>query len=201
MRKKLNFVLIVVIVMLTIVPNCLSEENQIVSPDAMSYPLEGDYIIGAGDLMEIVTWKEPDFSREDIFVRLDGKITFPLLGDLQAAGKTPTQLKNDIQERLKEYITGPEVTITIRSMASKRYYILGEVEKTGEYPLVKNLTVLQAFAVAGGFSEWASKKEIILVRRSNEKDEMIRINYKEIIKGKNIEQNVKVKADDTIIVP
>jgi polysaccharide export outer membrane protein len=160
-----------------------------------------DYIIGAGDIMEIVTWKEPDFSREDVFVRLDGKITFPLLGDIQAAGKTPMQVKSEIQEKLGEYVAEPEVTITIRSQNSKRFYILGEVVKTGEYPLIKNLTVLQAFAVAGGFTEWASKKEILLFRRSDGKDELIRINYKEITKGNEFERNLDLKEDDTIIVP
>jgi polysaccharide export outer membrane protein len=91
--------------------------------------------------------------------------------------------------------------VTVRSAASKRFYILGEVIKTGEYPLVKNLTVLQAFALAGGFTEWASKKEIILFRRASGAEEVIRIDYKDIVKGKDFSQNVEIRADDTIIVP
>jgi len=159
------------------------------------------YLIGNGDILEIVTWKEPDFSREEIIVRLDGKISFPLLDDVVAAGKTPTQLKLDIQEGLKAYVSEPHVTVTVRSAASKRFYILGEVTNTGEYPLTKNLTVLQAFALAGGFTEWASKKEIILFRRHQGQETVIRIDYKDILKGKDFSQNVEIQPDDTIVVP
>ena len=160
-----------------------------------------EYTIGTGDVLEIVTWKEPDFSRDEIVVRLDGKISFPLLNDVQAAGKTPNQLKQSIEAGLKEYVAAPNVTVSIRDPVSKRFYILGEVARTGEYPLLKELTVLQAFAIAGGFTEWASKKEIILFRNEGGKEKVIRINYKDIIKDKDFRQNVKLKPDDTIIVP
>jgi polysaccharide export outer membrane protein len=160
-----------------------------------------DYVIGNGDILEIVTWKEPDFSREEIIVRIDGKISFPLLDDIQAAGRTTTQLKRDIEARLKDFVSKPSVTVTVRSPNSKQFYILGEVINTGEYPITKDLTVLQAFAIAGGFTEWASKKEIILFRKQNNKDTVIRINYRAILKGKDFKQNVKILPDDTIIVP
>ena len=159
------------------------------------------YRIGSGDILDITTWKEPDFSKEEVLVRIDGKISFPLLDDVQAGERTPLELKKDIQKKLKGFISNPVVTVTVRSPASKRIYILGEVVNTGEYPLVKNLTVLQAFALAGGFTEWASKKEIILFRKENGKDKTIRINYKNILKGKDFSQNVQLQADDTIIVP
>lgn len=159
------------------------------------------YHIGVGDVLEIVTWKEPDFSREEILVRLDGKISFPLLDDIQAAGRTPVQLKKDIEAKLKKYVASPSVTVTIRNAASQRFYILGEVVNTGEYPLVKELTVLQAFALAGGFTEWASKKEIILYRKENGKDKVFIINYKDILRNRDFKQNVQIKVDDTIIVP
>lgn len=160
-----------------------------------------DYIIGNGDVLEIVTWKEPDFSREEILVRIDGKISFPLLDDIKAAGSTPTDLKKKIEGRLKNFISKPSVTVTVRNPSSKRFYILGEVVNTGEYPITKDLTVLQAFAIAGGFTEWASKKEIILFRKRNKKDTVIRINYRDILKGKDFSQNVMIMPDDTIIVP
>ena len=161
----------------------------------------GDYLIGSGDILEIITWKEEDFSREEVLVRLDGKLTFPLLNDVQAAGLTTMDLKNVIEEGLKAYVTNPVVTVNVRQPLSKKFYILGEVMNTGEYPLVKHLTVLQAFALAGGFTEWASKKEIILMRNENGQDKIYRINYKNIVKGKDLSQNIKLKADDTIIVP
>ena len=160
-----------------------------------------DYKIGAGDILEITIWKEPDLSREEVLVRTDGKISFPLLNDVQAAGLTPLEMKRNMEVGLKEFISNPFVTITVRSPESQKIYILGEVLNTGEYPLTKNLTVLQAFALAGGFTEWASKKEIILMRKEGGKEKIYRINYKNIIKGKDLSQNLMLKADDTIIVP
>jgi polysaccharide export outer membrane protein len=134
-------------------------------------------------------------------VRLDGKLTFPLLNDVQAAGLTTLDLKSIIENGLKDYVANPVVTVNVRQPLSKRFYVLGEVKRTGEYPLVKHLTVLQAFALAGGFTEWASKDEIILLRRENGKDKIYRIDYKDITKGKDFSQNIKLKTDDTIIVP
>ena len=160
-----------------------------------------DYRIGAGDILEITIWKEPDLSREEVLVRTDGKISFPLLNDVQAAGLTPLEMKKNMEAGLKEFISNPFATITVISPDSQKIYILGEVLNTGEYPLTKNLTVLQAFALAGGFTEWASKKEIILMRKEGGKEKIYRINYKSIIKGKDLSQNLKLKADDTIIVP
>jgi polysaccharide export outer membrane protein len=159
------------------------------------------YQIGIGDILEITTWKEPDFSREEVLVRTDGKISFPLLSDFPAAGLSPMELKYNLEAGLKAYVSHPVVTVHVKAPVSQKFYVLGEVMKTGEYPLVKHLTVLQAFALAGGFTEWASKKEIILLRHEGGKDKIYRINYKEITKGQDFSQNLKLKADDTIIVP
>ncbi len=159
------------------------------------------YRIGSGDILSIVTWKEPDFSREEVLVRIDGKITFPLLDDIQAAGRTAMELKAAVEERLKDYVASPVVTVTVRSPLSQKFYILGEVAKTGEYPIAKNLTILQAFAIAGGFTEWASKKEIILFRQGEGGKEIIRVNYKNIVKGKDLASDIPIKANDTIVVP
>ena len=134
-------------------------------------------------------------------MRNDGMLTFPLLNDIDAAGRTTMDLKKDIEEKLKDYVSNPVVTVTVRTPNLKKFYILGEVTNTGEYDLAKELTVLQAFALAGGFTEWASKKEIILLRNENGKEKIIRVNYKNIVKGKDFNQNIKIKADDTIIVP
>ena len=158
------------------------------------------YRIGAGDVLEITTWKEPDFSRENVLVRTDGFISFPLLNDVQAAGSTPMDLKMVIETGLKDYVETPFLTVIVIDPASQKFYILGEIQKTGEFPLTKKLTVLQAFAMAGGFTEWASKKEILLLRNEQGQEKIYRINYKNIIKGK-VEQNIKLQADDTIIVP
>ena len=159
------------------------------------------YKIGSGDILNIVTWKELDFSRDDVMVRTDGKISFPLLGDVQAAGRTPMEIRKEIESGLKDYVENPIVTVTVKNSLSQKFYILGEVKKTGEYPLIKGLTVLQAFAIAGGFTDWASKKEIILLRYENGKEKVYNINYKEIVNDKDFSQNISIKTDDTIIVP
>jgi polysaccharide export outer membrane protein len=181
---------------------CFSEEVTSTpngnEPAAIS---KDSYRIGSGDILEITTWKEPDFSRPQVLVRNDGKITFPLLGDIEAAGKTPLELKNNIEESLKDYVDNPIVTVTVVNPGSQKFYILGEVARTGEYNLTKKLTILQALALAGGFSEWAKKNEIILLRYENGKEKITRVSYKKIIKGKDLTQNILIKANDTIIVP
>jgi len=167
------------------------------TPDTIGDP----YQIGVGDILEITTWKEPDFTRENVFVRTDGKISFPLINDFPAAGLSPTELKFNLEKALKDYVERPVVTVHVTNPLSQKFYVLGEVMRTGEYPLIKHLTVLQAFALAGGFTEWASKDEIILLRHEGGRDKIFRINYKDITKGVDFSQNLKLKADDTIIVP
>ncbi len=193
----------VVLIIIFIAPQIFAGDKNTSAPNQKSLTrLEHtSYKIGSGDLLQLITWKEPDFSLDEILVRTDGKITFPLLDDIQAAGLTPLELKKDIQKKLKKFVRKPVVTVMVRSPASQKFYILGEVAQTGEYDLIKDLTVLQAFALAGGFTEWASKKEIILLRREDGKEKIIRVNYKNIIKGKDFSQNVRIKANDTIIVP
>lgn len=159
------------------------------------------YRIGNGDILSIFTWKEPDLSIESATVRLDGKITFPLVNDIQAAGLTPMALKETLEKRLGGYVDTPIVTVMVLQANSQRYYVLGEVQRIGEYPIEKNMTVLQAFAVAGGFTEWASKKEILLIRNVAGKQTVFRINYNDILKGRNLDSNMRIQADDTIVVP
>ena len=184
-----------------LMPECLNNTKAIASEKEEAVETQQDtYKIGSGDILEIVTWKEPDFMR-DVSVRTDGKFTFPLLDDIQAAGYTPMEVKKEIETGLKEFIEDPVVTVIVKNPGSRKFYILGEVANTGEYQLAKELTILQAFALAGGFTEWASKKEIILLRREDGKERIIRVNYKNIIKGKDLSQNVPIKVDDTIIVP
>jgi polysaccharide export outer membrane protein len=160
-----------------------------------------EYRIGGGDVLEIATWKEPELTRRDVLVRVDGKISFPLLGDIAAAGMTPVELTETIQKGLTKYVTAPVVTVTVTNPGSQRVYVLGEVTRTGEYPLTKNLTVLQAFALAGGFTQWASKDEIILLRKEGSKEKIFKINYKDIVKGRDVETNLTLQANDTIVVP
>ena len=160
-----------------------------------------EYRIGAGDVLEISTWKEPELTRKEVLVRVDGRISFPLIGDIPAAGMTPVELTDTIQKGLTKFVTAPVVTVTVTNPGSQKVYVLGEVMKTGEYPILKNLTVLQAFALAGGFTQWASKDEIILIRKDGAKDRIYKINYKDIVKGRDVENNLALQANDTIVVP
>jgi polysaccharide export outer membrane protein len=158
------------------------------------------YKISSGDILEIITWKEPDFSKE-VLVRGDGKVTFPLLGDIEVGGKTPTQVRNEITAKLDAYVVNPVVSVSLKNPLSQKFYILGEVSKPAEYPLSKNLTILQAIALASGFTEWASRKEIIVIRQELGTQRVIPINYKAIVEDKDFSQNIPLKANDTIIVP
>jgi polysaccharide export outer membrane protein len=179
--------------------NVSAQDKQVQTWSAKSQVSE--YRIGAGDVLEISTWKEPELTRREVLVRVDGRMSFPLLGDIPAAGMTPVELTETIQKGLTNYVTAPVVTVTVTNPGSQRVYVLGEVVRTGEYPLQKNLTVLQAFALAGGFTQWASKDEIILLRKDGPKEKIFKINYKDIVKGKDVENNLILQANDTIVVP
>ncbi|MDA3789506.1 MAG: polysaccharide export protein [Desulfobacula sp.] len=159
-----------------------------------------EYKIGIGDVLKIDTWKEADLSFAGLTVRNDGKLTLPLLDDLQAEGRTTMELKKTIQEKLSEYVEAPTVTVTLVNPGSQKYYILGEVGAVGEYPLIKKLTIVQAFALAKGFSEWAAKDEIILVRKGQGQEKLIKIDYDDITDG-NLKEDILLQADDIIIVP
>jgi polysaccharide export outer membrane protein len=167
---------------------------------SVSLSFAEDYKIGIGDILKINTWKEADLSFNAVQVRRDGKITFPLLDDIQAEGKTTIELKKTIEKKLADFVEAPTVTVTLVGAVSQKYYILGEVQSVGEYPLIKKLTVVQAFALAKGFTEWASKDEIILFRREGKSEKIIKIDYDDIVKGK-LGKDVVLKADDIIIVP
>jgi polysaccharide export outer membrane protein len=159
-----------------------------------------NYKIGEQDVLDVSVWREPDLSRQ-VPVRPDGKISLPLLNDLQAAGLTPAQLASEIKESLNKYMTNPQVTVIVSQVNSQRVYILGEVTRAGAYVLLRDMTVLQALSNAGGFTPFANVKNIYVLRHQSGKQERLFFNYKEVISGKRTEQNVELKAGDTIIVP
>ncbi len=202
---KKNFLVLILAIMLsmTLTGEGLAQQKELPNNDTAAISQEEalTYIIGSGDLLEIMTWNEPQLSRSQVLVRTDGKISFPFLDDVQASGLTPLELKQKIEDGLKKYVEHPHVTVDVKNPQSKKFYILGEVVNTGEYPLTKNLTVLQAFAIAGGFTEWASKRQIILLRHEGTEEKIYRVNYRRIIDGKDLDQNLMLKPDDTIIVP
>jgi len=159
-----------------------------------------DYVIGPADSLEINVWKENDLDAK-VPVRPDGKISLPLLGDVTASGFTPTQLAADLSQRLKKYVDDPRVTVVVTAVNSRRIYIVGEVVHTGAYPLLGNMTVLQALSGAGGFSPFASLKNIYILRNQDGTQVKLPFNYKKVIKGENMQQNVQLRPGDTIVVP
>ncbi len=159
------------------------------------------YVIGANDVLAISVWKEPDISRS-LPVRSDGKISLPLVGELQAGGQTPQQLEQEITKRLTSYISEPEVTVIVTDSKSQKINILGMVTKPGAYLLTSSTTILDAIALAGGFKDFAKQKSIYVLRQAADgTQQRLSFNYKEVIKGKNPEQNIRLQAGDTIVVP
>lgn len=163
-------------------------------------PNDSEYKIGAQDVLRIDVWREDQLTRT-VPVRPDGKVTLPLMNDIQAEGLTPMQLAATISEGLKQYINNPQVTVTITEINSRRIYVAGEVARAGAFALLPNMTVLQALSSSGGFSQFARLKNIYVLRVENGKQAKYPFNYKEVIKGKNAEQNILLKPGDVIVVP
>jgi len=162
---------------------------------------DNSFVIGNDDHLAINVWKETDLTRS-IPVRSDGKISLPLVGELQAAGRTPLQLEQEITAKLMNYITDPEVTVIVEQINSQKFNILGQVTKPGSYSLATATTVLDAIATAGGFRDFAKQQSIYILRQNaNGGETRIAINYKDVIKGKNPGQNIKLEPRDTIVVP
>jgi polysaccharide export outer membrane protein len=159
---------------------------------------DSSYVIGPQDVLDISVWKEEQLTKT-VPVRPDGKISMPLLNDVQAAGLTPTQLANNITESLKKFVTDPQVTVIVREINSQRVYLLGEVGRAGAYPLLPGMTVLQALSSAGGFTQFANLKKIYVLRVENGKQEKFPFNYKHALESPD--QNILLKAGDTIVVP
>ncbi len=162
---------------------------------------DSTFIIGNDDVLAVSVWKEAELSRS-VPVRSDGKISLPLIGELQASGRTPLQLENDISAKLKNFITAPEVTVIVEQINSKKFNVMGQVSKPGAYPLGQPLTIMDAIALAGGFRDFAKTKDVYILRQRPDGSEYrIPFNYKDFIKGKNPAQNVRVEPRDTIIIP
>jgi polysaccharide export outer membrane protein len=159
-----------------------------------------EYIIGPQDVLRIDVWKEPEISRT-IPVRPDGKISLPLLNDMQASGLTALQLSKAIREGLTKFLTSPEVTVTVVEINSRRVYITGEVVRAGALPLLPNMTVLQALSSAGGFTQFAKQKNIYVLRNEGGTQVKHPFNYKEVLKGKNEDENILLQPGDVIVVP
>lgn len=175
----------------------LAQTGQAKPAEARADQAPASYTIGPADVLQITVWKEAELSREAT-VRLDGVVTLPLLGDIPAAGKTPTELADDISKGLVKFIENPRVSVGIAQANSSRIYIIGQMVRSGEFPLARRMTVLQGLALAGGFKEFAKTENITIVRQDLT---VIPVNYKRIADGRDMSQNVTLTAGDTIVVP
>jgi len=161
---------------------------------------DAEYKIGPQDVLRIDVWKEPEISRTAP-VRPDGRITLPLVNDVQAAGLTSTQLATVIADGLRKFLTNPQVTVGVTEINSRRVYVTGEVTRPGAFPLLPNMTVLQALSSSGGFSQFAKLKGIYVLRTEDGKQVKHPFNYKEVVSGKKPELNILLQPGDVIVVP
>ncbi|HIK58864.1 MAG: polysaccharide biosynthesis/export family protein [Verrucomicrobiales bacterium] len=183
----------------------LSNSQKLVSlsplvPSSLNKEDHSEYVLGAEDLLEVNVWKNADLSKI-VLIRPDGKISLPLIGDVQASGLTVTELKEAIVGKLKHYKEIPVVSVIVKEVNSFSVFILGEVNKPGKLKLRSETTLLQVLTLSGGFTQFAARDKIILLRREHERERRIKINYTDIITGKDPEGNILLKRGDTIIVP
>jgi polysaccharide export outer membrane protein len=175
-----------------------TKPGQPAAPAAVTPP--ADYVIGAEDVLNIVIWREKDLSAE-VVVRPDGMVTLPLMNDVQAAGLTPEQFRQQLTVAASKFVAEPSVTVIVRAINSRQVYIMGEVRTPGPYPLAGPTTVLQLIAKAGGLTEYADAKDIGVMRTENGRAVRMKFNYRDVSRGRKIEQNVLLRPGDTVIVP
>jgi len=166
---------------------------------ASASPAGPEYVIGPEDVLHVAVWREADLTAT-LPVRPDGKISLPLLDDVQASGLTPKQLAESVTEKLKKYIADPRVTVVVTAINSKRIYLVGEVMHPGATAMLPNMTVLQALSSAG-LSQFANTKRIYVLRTENGKQQKLPVDYRKLVKGEHIEQNYPLQPGDTIVVP
>ncbi|MGH9353670.1 MAG: polysaccharide biosynthesis/export family protein [Terriglobia bacterium] len=160
-------------------------------------PAGPTYVIGPGDLLDVDVWQNTELTFRGLPVRPDGKISLPLLNDVQAAGLTAMQLGDSITQKLKSYVKNPQVTVVVTQVNSQRYYVLGEVTRPGVFPLLPGLTALQAISSAGGFTQFANEKKVYILRGSQK----LPFDYKKVVQGKDLDENIVLKPGDTIVIP
>ncbi len=170
-------------------------------PATKGLDLPQGYRIGAGDVLQIVVWRETDASVPEAVVRSDGRISLPLIGDIEATGLSPAELETSLVRRLSQFYNNPVVSVLTKAINSRWVYVSGNVKREGPVALTRPMNVLQALQEAGGLSEWARKTKIYVLRKSGGKQEKLPFNYKAVINGEHLEQNVDLLPNDTIVVP
>ena len=167
---------------------------------ASTVPAVMQYKIGPGDVLKISVWKEEGMELE-VLVKPDGGITFPLAGDIQASGLSTQELTDALSAKLKRYIPNPVVTVSVLQSTSNKIYVLGKVNRPGEYKATNYMDVLQALAMAGGLTPYADSDDIKIIRQHNGKRQVFEFDYDDVISGEKLEMNIKLEAGDTVAVP
>jgi polysaccharide biosynthesis/export protein len=160
-----------------------------------------DYLIGAGDTLQVSVWKEPDVTVPTVIVRPDGMITVPLIKETAVAGLTPRQAENIITERLAKYLNAPNVTVVVTASNSKKIYVIGAVRKEGPLSYTYRMTVMQALSEAGGLNEYAKRRKVYILRSDSGREYRLEFNYEEVLRGERMEQNIVLLPGDTIVIP
>lgn len=193
-----------VLIMLTFVSLAQAQEDKeiLLKKEAQAEVAadSASYVIGSEDVLYIHVWKEETLSKT-VSVRMDGKISIPLVDDIQAAGLTPLKLKEKLTEKLRDFVEAPNVTVVVMEANSFKVYFSGEVKSPGVLRLRTETTLAQAISMVGGLTEWANRSKIIVIRKENGKEKRFTINYKKITQGKDLNSNIILKSGDTIIVP
>ena len=201
MKKALTAILTVLVFCVTVFSMGNAQGSKAVDPAGKvqgAIAADSDqYIIGPEDVLLIYVWREEAFTRT-LPVRIDGKISLPLLDEIQAAGLTPLQLKEVLTDKLKNFVEDPTVTVTVMEANSYKAYVSGEVDKPGVYSLRSELTLIKLIIMAGGFKEWANQKNILIIRKEKGAEKRITANYKKIVEGE--EPDIVIKRGDTVIV-
>jgi polysaccharide export outer membrane protein len=169
--------------------------------ESRAVQVQEDYVIGPKDLLNVFVWKEPELSLQNVEVRLDGKISVPLINDVQAAGRTPLQLKDDLTERLVEFVSTPVVTVVVASVGSKLVYVIGEVTREGPITMQPDMRVLSAIALAGGLNPFAGRARIKIIRTEGAAPAEFNFDFDRFVDGQDLAQNILLLPGDTIVVP
>jgi len=180
-------------------PSATGRTLSAASAAAIATPPPG-YVIGPEDQLSVVFWRDKDMTA-DVVVRPDGKISVPLLNDVQAAGFTPEQLRAQLTQAASKYVEDPNVTVVVREIHSRNVFITGSVAKPGLFALNGDMNVLQLIALAGGLLEYADMEKISVLRNENGRSQSLAFNYKDVVKRKKVEQNIMLRPGDTVIVP
>jgi polysaccharide export outer membrane protein len=175
-----------------------ADEAGLRAPEVVA--LTEEYRVQPGDILEVSVWKEPDL-QADVLVRSDGALSFPLVGDITARGKTVAMLRGEITERLKRYIPNPVVNIATKAIGGNRVYVIGKVARPGEFPFVRPIDVMQALSLAGGATSFAALNDIVILHRENGQLKAIPFRYGDVERGRELAQNILLQSGDTVVVP